>query len=708
MFSNMIIRNSKRSRKENGLFFGSLVISIIAFYIILSISDQDVMRFLKEMESDAVNKLLLLIPSFYIVTLGILFFLIYYACKYQLQRRRHEFGIYLMLGMQRSKLFMMLIVEDLVNSALALVIGLPIAVLLSEVISLITAKTVGLGIIGHHVSFSLYAIFFTAIGFFVIKLLAFLLLSGYIARQQIGSLIAPVSATAKKFRSPIFYGLAAACGVAMIAGAYTMAIQGIAWQKSTVMLVTLLLGIFGTVFLFYGMRAVISLILKFRKANQWLRTFNFRQIQENIIQKSTSLAVSSLLILAGLCCFGAGIGVSSVSKSFNTHILDYTFSESNDIILGQETQPDQVFPMVQSILRENKLDHRFSELFQMREGHIHTTEETDGVFVMNSVIDGLKHLPQSEDRDILLNNLGYTEYPNVICLSDYNKLLALTGKPDLHLNANEAAVYCSLRTTNATKNDMLNQILKTHPEVELDGNTMYLTGKVQTLPLVTDSSIVLSFALILPDEQFLYYTQGNYNVYVNGILKEDTSNEAGLMNMYASMNKALDEAGLDVWGLAYESYLQNIGRQLFYAVAASYITSYLAIIFLVVANTMVGVQFLMNQQRTGRRYQTLIRLGATYHTLCVSARKQINWFMGLPVVIAAISSLFGVKALYSGILSSEIKHTQGKIFFISVLVIIMLCIVEWIYMTVVKRSSDRYLLTLMRPQREECERGGLL
>ena len=59
MFSNLILRNSHRSRKENGLFFSSLVISIVAFYMILSISTQDVMLFLQKMESDAVDKLLL-------------------------------------------------------------------------------------------------------------------------------------------------------------------------------------------------------------------------------------------------------------------------------------------------------------------------------------------------------------------------------------------------------------------------------------------------------------------------------------------------------------------------------------------------------------------------------------------------------------------------------------------------------------------------
>ena len=50
------------------------------------------------------------------MTLGILFFLIYFACKYQFERRRHEFGVYLMLGMRRRKLFGMLLAEDFLTS----------------------------------------------------------------------------------------------------------------------------------------------------------------------------------------------------------------------------------------------------------------------------------------------------------------------------------------------------------------------------------------------------------------------------------------------------------------------------------------------------------------------------------------------------------------------------------------------------------------
>ena len=212
MFSDLILRNSRRSRKENGLFFGSLIISIVAFYIILSLSHQDVMLFLREMESDAVNRLLLIVPVFYVMTLGILFFLIYFACKYQLQRRRHEFGVYLMLGMRRSRLFFMLLAEDLVGSVLALLIGLPVAVLLSELISLTTAKLVGMGIIGHRFTLSLSAVALTIIGFLVIKLAAFLMLSGSISQQEIGTLLADAPAKAKKQKPAVVYGLSAAAG----------------------------------------------------------------------------------------------------------------------------------------------------------------------------------------------------------------------------------------------------------------------------------------------------------------------------------------------------------------------------------------------------------------------------------------------------------------------------------------------------------------
>jgi len=173
MFSKLVSRNSKRDRKNNGLYFSSMVLSIISFYIILSLSHQDVMIFLKQIESDAVNKLFSMIPILYVATLFILFFLVYFASSMQMERRKHEFGVYLTLGMRRTKLFLLLLLEDLRNSVLALGVGLPISILISELISLITAKIVGLGIIEHQFSLSTTALLYTVIGFLAVKLAGF-------------------------------------------------------------------------------------------------------------------------------------------------------------------------------------------------------------------------------------------------------------------------------------------------------------------------------------------------------------------------------------------------------------------------------------------------------------------------------------------------------------------------------------------------------
>lgn len=72
MFSKLIYRNAKRSRKENLIYFATLVTAIASFYIILSLGRQDVIIFLKEFESDSIDKLLALMPIVYLFALFLL------------------------------------------------------------------------------------------------------------------------------------------------------------------------------------------------------------------------------------------------------------------------------------------------------------------------------------------------------------------------------------------------------------------------------------------------------------------------------------------------------------------------------------------------------------------------------------------------------------------------------------------------------------
>lgn len=684
MFSELVKRNSRRSRRENGLFFASLLIAIIAFYIILSLSHQDVIVFLKTMESDAVNRLLTLVPVLYGLTLFILFFLVYYANRFQLARRRHEFGVYLMLGMQRRTLFGMLLAEDLRSSVIALAIGLPAAVLISELISLVTARLVGLGIVGHQFTLSLPAIGWTAVGFLAIKLLASLILSGKIVRQEIGALLTETPEGTKKQRPDAVYAAALVLGAAPLAGAYTFAILGYAWSSLRYMAGTIALGVVGTLLLFYGLRVIIDRLARRGDRAGRLRVFNFRQIEETVIHRSGTLAISSLLILAALCCFGAGVATARSSKA-ETHTLDYTFRSD-----GQSLDD------LRRTLAAGGLDSAFSDIFEMRIGRVRTSTDYQNTVKFPALQRTIDAMPASDERQQLQYLLEAVGYPHLIALSSYNRLLTNAGLPELTLAPDEAAVYCDSEVSSAEKTALLDRLITDGAAVTIDGAPFTLTGQVQSVSVVTDRSITISFALIVPDAAFDHYTQGDYDVYLNAVLAPSVTEGKSLMRAIADMNEQLDPLGLE-----YESYLQNLGRELFYIVAASYLTIYLAIIFLVVANTIIGVQFLMGQQKAARRYRTLVRLGAEHDTLCRAAKAQINWYFGLPVGVAAVSSLFGVRALFSGILSASAQSGMTDLMITAGAMILLLCVVEWIYMAAVKRSSSKYLLTLMAPEREE-------
>ena len=683
MFSELVARNSRRSRRENGLFFASLLIAIIAFYIILSLSHQDVIVFLQCMESDAVNHLLSLVPVLYGLTLFILFFLVYYANRFQLARRRHEFGVYLMLGMQRRKLFGMLLAEDLRSSLIALAIGLPAALLISEVISLVTARLVGLGIVGHRFTLSLSAIGWTAVGFLAIKLLASLILSGKIVREEIGALLTQAPEGTKKQRPAAVYAAALVLGIALLTGAYALAIGGRAWSDMRYMALTLALGVAGTLLLFYGLRVIIDRLARRGGAGR-LRVFNFRQIEETVIHRSGALAICSLLILAALCCFGAGVATARSSRA-ETHTLDYTFPTDNEDSGA-----------VRDTLAAHGLDGAFSDLFEMRIGYIRTTEDRDHAVRYEALERTAETLPDADERQQLQYLLEAVGYPHLIALSSYNRLLTTAGLPELTLADDEAAVYCDSEVSPASRTAMINRLIAEGSSITIDGAPFTLCGQVQSVSVVTDRSITMSFALIVPDATFDHYTQGDYDVYLDAVLAPDMAEGKSLMNAIADMNALLDPLGL-----RYESYLQNLGRELFYIVAASYLTIYLAIIFLVVANTIIGVQFLMGQQKAARRYRTLVRLGAEHGTLCRAAKTQINWYFGLPVGVAAVSSVFGVRALFSGILSTSAQNGMTEMMIAAGAMILLLCVVEWLYMAAVKRSSSRYLLGLMAPEREE-------
>ena len=78
----------------------------------------------------------------------------------------------------------MLIAEDMVNTAVAFLAGFPIAILLTEIISLTVSRLIGLGILEHHFTITWTAVLWTIVGIVLIKIVILSVLSGITVNKE--------------------------------------------------------------------------------------------------------------------------------------------------------------------------------------------------------------------------------------------------------------------------------------------------------------------------------------------------------------------------------------------------------------------------------------------------------------------------------------------------------------------------------------------
>lgn len=678
MFYNLIKRNSKSGRKENSLYFASLVISVVAFYVILSIENQDVMKFIKSMESDAVQKLLLLVPIFYVFSLFVLSFLVFFTTRYQMERRSHELGLYLMMGMKRSRLFFMLIAEDMVNTAVAFLAGFPIAILLTEVISLTVSRVIGLGILGHRFTIAWTAVLWTVVGIVLIKIVIISILSGITVNKEPYILMKNSDEGEKKRTKRLTSCFFFFIGLIFLGIAYSLGLREGLWEQMRSLLWTLLFGIVGTYFLFKGFYFLFQRALK--KKSKGLRTFTLRQLQESVFLKSGFLASCSLLLLIAFCCLSFGISAAFSQKP--ERFIDFTF-------VGKEEE-------VKEKLEQAGVMEKFEKFYQMEISLLYTFGEGEHTFSCEELLEATKKLPPSENRSILINNLGYLDSPYMVKLSSYNQLLESAGKEPLQLEKNEVILY---EDPSMSKKYVgtLQDVLKTDVHLQIDGQDYLMKEKVMSYDVVTDDKITLMDALIVEDSVFdALCKKDSTQCYWNAVLDNNIIEKEGLIKSFTDVNKELTKTGIE-----YESYMENMGRYLFYMVSETYLAVYMGIIFLIIGNTAIGTQFLMYQRKTGKRYQTLFALGADFAKASKSGRAQVRWYFFLPVAVAVVSSVFGIQAMTNGLLSSYYEQQQSSMLVMSFVVVILIVVVEWIYIRAVMKNSDRNIHTLLERKRDE-------
>lgn len=665
MLFKQVRRNAAKNRKGNGLFFGSLAIAIVAFYTLLSLGEQDVMRYLATIESDAVGKLMAMLPIVYAVSLFFVFFLVYFACKYQTDSRKREFGLYLMLGMKRSRLFFMLFLETLWSSVISLIIGLPTAIFLTEGISLATAKIVGLGIIGHHFSLSPYAILWTVCGFILVQLLSMLIICMGLVKTETAEFFRSGSVKKQAQLPGIKSMICFVIGIVFLSVGYYLGMFKLHTLRTAVMLIAVVCGIFGTFLLYKGLGGFLGQRIRRKSPNAvGLSIFTARQVQENVLSQHKSLAVSSLLLLTALSCISFGISMG-FGRSTSNRSVDFS-------LFGTEEQ-------INAVLDKNDMNEMVKDSYPMylsmvKDGYFRGKEKE---FDTGELEEALCAIVGSEN---IRENL-HIEY--VIAESSYNRLLKNMGKDALNLSDHETAFYTSLANEGAF-GSTLAKVVGSKTSIGIDGIKYNIRTSLCTDNVVADRAITLYMALVVPDELFEQLAREPEAYCRNVSLTDEVVESMGLMQAVQKIDRLLADTGIE-----YDSYLGGIGRNLFYTVAASYLSIYLGVLFWLIANTVIGLKYLISQRQAKHRYETLTMLGADTPSMCRSVKKQIGIYFALVLSTALVSSAAAIFSMFKSFAKLPVGVSFTAVAVVSAAALVTFSIVEILYIGIVKRTASR-------------------
>jgi len=712
MFFNLAWRNAKRSRSENLIYFLTLVTAVASFYIVLSLGKQDVIRFLGEIESDAVNRLLTtLMPAVYLCSLFFLFFLVVFANKYQLECRSRELGLYLIFGMKKKRLFLQLMAEGLITSLLALCGGIICGVFLSEVISLTTARLVGQAVIAHQPSFSLSAVVWTILGFLLIQAVALFVLGGRLFQREIHQLL--YGEMAKKQNAGNARGgfLTLVLGAAVLAIAYWIVLKHFMVAGGAMLIVAVILGIAGTLLFIRGLARLLSLLASSvkSKATHGLYTFTLRQLQENIVHKFVSVGVASILMMLTIMLITDG-AVSIMSSSSlltrDASVYDFTVT-GEDQAVEQYLASEQMKPYVADINRmeTGKMKRAagddilgsFVDWTKLREQIVRQLPPD----VKDPATQGALNYDISASNPAALNFLAVIDTdniaPNLLPVSTYNRLLEAAGEKTLELEANEAAFYLNPDFLGSAGADaiaiMMDHVLadaqtENKALIFIEGRPLYLVPSIPMKGLTADKNVRIFSALIVSDEMFdQYVNPDTHTVYWNFCIPKELVETEGLMRSIMDANNLLKPSGF-----VYESYLNNFGRQLFYVVSASYASLYMGFMFLIIACALLALQFLTQMQATKKRYLTLSMLGARREQMRKSIHSQVLWYFLLPLLPACVSGTVGL--YFMQVLLHSPTATIGQAYPSMIVMAVIVILALAVYAVAVARTADREISKL--------------
>ncbi|HAT4233513.1 ABC transporter permease [Clostridium perfringens] len=632
MYFKIALNNVRKSFKDYSIYFLTLTLGVCIFYAFNSIGDQKAFLELGKRQAEYINILQRLISGISVFISCVLGGLILYANNFLVKKRKKELGIYMTLGMGKNKISKILTYETALVGIISLVVGLGVGVIVSQGISAFAAKLFEVSLSNYKFLLSTDAILKTILYFGIIFILVMLFNTFVISKYKLIDMLTAAKKNEDiKIKNPILTAIIFFISLGLLGVAYKLVIKVGLNPTDRMFLVSILLGILGTLLLFFSLAGFVLYVLQ-RNKNVYLKGLNIfvlRQMNSKINTNFLSMTVICLMLFLTISTLATGLSFkNALEKGLeNTTPFDasatYYIDEDSKIKTAEES------------IRE--LGFKFNPEDKIVSYNEYKLEKTNLESLLNKNAEG-KNI-----KDIV-EAMTY-KGTNAISISSYNDIRALSGEKSLSLANNEVLISSNLGEVENT----LKNILKNNEKIEIDGkeykianNALIGEGKVIKEAFESTGMTNNFFTLIVPDNivsnlkpiankiNINFPKNSNeeervqklFNEYRDGVVD---SSKYGFVNGYTRARIYEDNNGMT-----------NI---------VLFIGIYLGVIFLISSTAVLALQQLSEASDSIDRYKSLRRIGVSQKMINKSIFTQVSIYFGLPLVVALVHSVVAIKVV---------------------------------------------------------------
>lgn len=620
MYVKLAKNNARKSIKDYLIYFITITLCVSLFYAITSLSSSSY-ELITEKSYNFRNLKLILKYSTYIIT-AILILLVAYVNKYMVRRRQREFATYTLLGAEQKSVALMFFIETLVIGVLAIISGICVGTLFSQVITAMVLASAKQEVVFNFklymdtvgITFIFFIFMFCLIGLYNVVILRKMKLIDMLnARKQVefqfkrsGKIYGVIFAL-----SIISYTICGFCTYKIINAKADYSMESMMYVA-----VSLFAFIIGTYALFYSISYILIYIkdrcinFKYEKTNLFL----IGGIVSKIKTAPILMATISITFLGSMISFIITLVMSQWAIGYLDERVPYDIEIRNDYSsrLIEEYNIEEI----------PKLDYS---------GIIDYLNKKE--FNVDSYCQVEKY-PVNKENDRSM----------AIRLNDFNKLRSMLGYEKVELKDNEFTT----QWYSAVNDGEMSNYIKKNATLNVEGKTLNISKNSNYKESIGEGfySPSIDHIIILPDKvcDSLTFLETNLLVNINNEMSYEQSNDfqTNYISGWFSENNAefvqkySGESDITSSVIKTRIKLVEINNILNMTLAMRILGLYLGVVLLMISLTILSLSQLVDCIEHKDRFIVLRRLGVEDDEINKIILNQISIYFIVPIVISMV------------------------------------------------------------------------